>query len=369
MADVTEDTMPRGSATQMPHFLRSIPPSRWLLFAGSLGALLLAFIPWLSETVCAINTPNGCAMYTSFDMRPFLEFLAQQLSLRPAIIHLLPFAPYLLITCMAPGLLCSIWVRGPIRSTGQRIGVIFFSLWFLLLTAASIYTPYWAMNRALALDAANHIPSAWGPTIGTFLVVPTLIALWIGLLLTWRDLLRRRDERDASAMQRLNVLEYIGAGLATGGMLVWFIAYYGLYWLLPPDCPPTPLFGEAACNERFGSGEGFDQLFPQPGGYDVSWIFYGTLSTVIVFGGLALLVALWLRRTSGKELIGIGAWMFCLFLLTGLSIYGTTRIVPDAPGDVWTSGVWVTLVGVALIAAGVVMRWRQIGPSQARHVL
>lgn len=367
MTDVSEDTMPRGSMGRSANFLRSIPPSRWLLFAGSLGALLLAFVPWLSGSGCVIHHSNGCALYSNFTVRPFATFIELQMRLHPTFMYFIAFTPYLVLACMAPGVLCSIWVHGPIRSTGQRVGVVVFSVWFLLLTVASIAIPEWAIERSITLGREADV--TWGPDIGIFLVAPVLIALWIGLLLTWRDLLQRRGERDASAIQRLHTWEYVGAGLVTGGLVLWFVAYYGLYWLLPPDCPATPLFGEAACNERFGSGEGFDRLFLSPGGHDVSWIVYGTLSAVIVFGGLALLVALWLRRTSSKDLIGIGIWMMCLLLLTGLSIYGTTRIVPYSGDDVWTSGVWLTLFGIALIAGGLVMRWRQIRPSQARDVL
>lgn len=351
MADTVQRDRSRNSVQQTVRSLRRMPVSRWLLFAGSLGALLIPFLPWFTAQQCPpyeFCGPTG--PYLTYTYNP-LEFYLRIITVR---LHVQSFEPALLSASVVPGMLCSVWVHGRIQTWGQRIGIVAFTIWFLALIGLNSYATYWFFTAYF-----NRYPIAvsLAPTIGAYLLVLACLLLWFGLLLLWRELLRSHRTPLHSDIQQQTPWAYTGAVLTTAGLLVWFIGYYGIYWLLPPGCFAR-LFGEAPCNNRFSAQIGFNSLFPHYTFQYAATFVYWTLAALVVFGGLALLVVLWLRPTTSVDLPWITTWGACLAMLTGGSFIGMLRLPANYAGDHWTNGPLVTLAGLALLAAGALLRWR-----------
>ncbi len=370
--DLGEQNKANGARSSLARRLAAIPRSRWLLFAGAVLALALPYIPWVTVTVMRPCMPFSCrgSLDLTASLNPIDYFLRYSLLYQPNVSYLARFggAIYEIVftIIVAPGLLCSVWVSGRLRTQGQRAGIIVFTTWFLAFTIFCLYATYWIFSML-----RQRIPGAitWAPSLGALLFVGVWVMLWLGLLFAWREMLRSRNRPLQSDIQRQSPLAYAGSALATLGFLVWFIGFHGVYWLLPPDCPPTPLFSEAPCNERFSAFEGYYALLSSgpsafPSTYQVALITFWGLEVLSIFGGLALLVAFWLRRQTRTVTTGSGFWGGCLALLNGLSLWGTFRIAANVTGDVWTGGWLITLAGLTLIAAGCLIRWRATADPQ-----
>ena len=371
MADIVDSSKAMSTLEEVSRWLRHVPLSRWLLIVGSFGALALAFLPWLTVTYVTYCFGQNCqALQASAGINPFLRYIALQIRLRPSLWHLRPFTEAIVASIFAPGIVFCIWVRGHIRTWGQRVGVVIFSGWFLLLVAASIYVLVSTLSPRLV---NQQTPVFSGLNVGIFLAVPVFISLWFGLLLAWRELWRNRAMRVARTIQPLAAWEYVGAGLVTLGMGIWFIGYNGIYWLLPTDCPPTPLFGEAACNNRFSAETGFQTLFKQGtvafGDLigSAKLILYWSLSAAIMFGGLALIVSLWIRHSSRADLPWVSLWVGSLVLLWGLDAWGIGQLAAAIPGESWTNGAPITLIGIGIAAGGLAAHWRGGSVNRGRE--
>jgi hypothetical protein len=363
MADSVEQNSSGKTLPPTWRWLGVTPRSRWLLFAGAFLALALPFLPWLTATMylCTFCPVNGGPVIT-FSLNPLESYLRFALFTHPSLSRLAPFQGAILTTFVAPALLCSLWIRGRLQTWGQRIGIAVFTVWFLAFTIFCVYANYWFFSTLHQRFPGNF---NWLPSVGGFAFGIMWVLLALGLLLVWREMVRNWNMPMRSDIQRQSLLGYGGAALATAGFLVWFTGFYGLYWLLPPDCPPTPVFGQAACNERFSTGEGYDALFPRSSNqhtYEIisqfSQVTYWGLSALIIFGGLALLVAFWLRHSTPAARLWHSIWSVCLLVLNGLSLWGVARLAASVSGDVWTNGWLVTLLGLALIGAGLLTRWR-----------
>lgn len=367
----------RTGQTQQLHFgqrigrfAQDIPRSRWLLFAGSLLAVSLVFWPWFTVTwTCISSISFGCPLPSfQFGINPLGATLNGILAEHASLVRFVPFRIVLLLGACAPGLLCSMWVRGRLPTRSQWFGAIVFSFWLVLLAGWCLYAIFWVLSSDYArahFPSTPHNSITWQPAIGLLFLVMTLALLWIGLLLLWRELLHSQVVSQARSLQRQTPLAYLGAAMTTGGSIAWFIGFYGIYWLLPVGCPPTPIFASAPCNNRFSSNIGYAWLF-QSGQSNFTFTqdllnySYWLLGAVIVAGGVVLLVAFWLRQTENAQRPWILGWGACLALLTVASWWGTRYLFPIYPDEQWTNGPLIAFTGLLLIAAGVVLRWRAV---------
>ena len=355
--------------TQSTQSKFSMPPTRYLLFVGSLIAIALPFVPWFSTTI-PIGVGGGILLQTTYN--PIVSYTSYIIRFLTHASHLSTIFEVVLTLSTSgivlPGIIGSIWVHAQIRTMGQRTGVVIFSLWVLFLTGFGFYATAW-MN-------ANYNPvisfrgvftdSQLTPTTGWYIFLLTIALLWLGLISVWIEIYRSRQVALLPTVHRQSSGNYLGATFITVGLVIWFIGYYGIYWVLPTNCPFTPLFGSAQCNNRLSAGTGFGRFMTDTAttlhiGYpdlSLSSLMYWGLGVIIVSVGFAFALSGWLRSSSTIELYGAVAWILLIVGLTWASYSGCRQLGAIYAGENWTAGLPVTLLGIALIGLGWIFRQR-----------
>jgi hypothetical protein len=340
--------------------MRNLPSSRWMLFIGSFLIVPLAFIPWLRGIVQCQTISFGSSCQYIASVNPLSTYLDFLISSNAESARLVSFHAVILTGCVAPGILCSIWVHGRIQTWGQRIGVLSLSIWLVFITLASINTTNWIYKNG----GHDYIfITQVVPVTGFYLQVFALGILWMGTILVWFELLSNKVIASGLTVQLLSPFEYLGAALVSIGGICWFTGYYGIYWLLPSDCPPTPLFGSAQCVNRLSGQRGYElivQNFPLPYQGILIDLSYWMLGAIVVFAGITLLIALWVRRSFTMDIPWIGGWIVCLGGMTAISYWGMRQLAVLFPEDQWTNGLSTTIFGMVCIAIGLFIRWATV---------
>lgn len=357
---------------ELPH-----PPQRFVRIALVAGALVLVpavAVPWITAKIMLTFAGNFGASTVVATFTPWQVY------------RLLGLPPYLTAvwlvlvggTCL-PGLLFSVWLRGPIRTSMQQAGVWCYSIWLLLVTTAHTYAVAGLLADRLILQRMLHIERVWYWHVepGLMLWLLAQILLWSALVQLWREMpysplagIRRRVERRVTPRAGSLMLSALGG-------ICWCIGFFGLYWYLPDGCLAplpfgTPPYGIGACVNRIDTRAAIVSLVAGRGGLApaVGATLYWVLGTAVVLGGVLLFAYLWRRPSPATPLhwvlVWMCAWSGSLLLLTGAGTIGAMHLAALYRDEQITGGCALSLLGDALVLVGLAVCWRETANTCGR---